>query len=153
MSDSPLPDALTDTEAPIGYQELNLPPLNTPILPLYTSRTPVHLQPPLQHSLPVAKTSLFSARLYSRLLLETEPSTIQYECLQPGCGYKPPPQLATQNSTGNLWLHYRRRHPALEQLHNSKNSNIGISSASSSNSSSFFEPRQLVQPTLKPALH
>jgi hypothetical protein len=153
MSDSPLSDALTDIEAPIGYEELNLLPLNTHIPPLSTSRTPVNLQLPPRRSLPVAKTSLFSARLYSRLLLETEPLTIQYECLQPSCSYKPPPQLATQNSTGNLWLHYKRKHPALEQLHNSKNSNIATSSASSSNSSSFFEPRQLLKPTLEPALH
>jgi hypothetical protein len=153
MSDSSLSDALTDIEAPISYEELSLPPLNTSISPLSTSRTPVNLQLPPRRSLPVTKTSLFSAKLYSRLLLETEPSTIQYECLQPSCGYKPPPQLATQNSTGNLWLHYKRKHPALEQLHNNKNSNIAISSASSSNSSSFFEPRQLLKPTLKPALH
>lgn len=71
MSDSPLLDAPTDIEAPIGYQELNLLPLNTPILLLSTLRTPVYLQPPLQYSLPITKTSLFSTRLYSRLLLST----------------------------------------------------------------------------------
>ena len=141
MSDSSLSDALTDIEALISYEEPTLPLLNTaipPPSPPSASTIPVLLQPPPRRSLPITKTSLFTARLYSRLLLETEPVTVQYECLQPSCGYKPPPQLPTQNSTGNLWLHYKRRHPALEQLHNSKKSNTAISSPSSGNSSSFF---------------
>jgi hypothetical protein len=153
MSDSSLSDALTDIEDLTSYEEPTLPLLNTPISPPYASTIPVCLQPPLRRSLPITKTSLFTARLYSRLLLETEPVTVHYECLQPGCGYKPPPQLPTQNSTGNLGLHYKRRHPLLEQLHNSNNSNTAISSPSNGNSSSFFEPRRPAQPTLKPALY
>ena len=133
MSDSSLSDALTDIEALISYEEPTLPLLNTAIPPPSAST----LQPPPRRSLPITKTSLFTARLYSRLLLETEPVTVQYECLQPSCGYKPPPQLPTQNSTGNLWLHYKRRHSALEQLHNSKKSNTAISSPSSGNSLSL----------------
>jgi hypothetical protein len=76
MSDSPLLDALTNIKALIGYEELSLLPLNTHIPLLFTLRTLVHLQLPLRCSLPIAKTSLFSARLYSYLLLKTKPLTI-----------------------------------------------------------------------------
>ena len=90
--------------------EINLPtllPLLSPTLQLCcTAKKP---------RLASSDSDLFASGLFSCMLLETTPSTVQLHCLQPGCLYASKPQLLSFNQTGNYWAHYYHIHPQVAE--------------------------------------
>ena len=150
MSDSSLSDLPTKLEgynSHDSHNELSLPTL--PPTPIHIQQdinpTPLRLQP-LGRMLPPTSSILFTKLLYSRLILDSNPSTVKVTCLQPDCGYSPTPQLLSQTSTGNLWKHYTQKHPTV--AYTTKGGYNTTPSSPLSSASSFFEPRkQQVQPT------
>jgi hypothetical protein len=144
MSDSSL------SEVPPSEPSLPaLPP--TPFVPpqgLQLRRIPLAKTPELSKS----DSILFSASLFSRMVLDTTPITIQLHCLQPQCKYSPKPQPLNFTITSNYWTHYKHSHPEIFALYNpkgAKESSSQASQASSSSASTFFTPR-LSKPNTTP---
>ena len=92
---------------------LSPPPMSEPSLPILLFAPPSP-QPqglglrPLQlrrttsrPRLPKSDSRLFIAGLFSRTLLDTVPSTVQLQCMQPQCKYAPKPQLLDYTITSN----------------------------------------------------
>ena len=117
--------------------------LSLPILP------PVPQRPlQLRHiaslpRLPKSDSQLFSAGLFSRILLDTTPLTIQLQCMQPQCKYTPKPQRLDHTITSNYQTHYKNAYPEIAALYN-PNAPQALSSQSSSqtsNAATFFTLR------------
>jgi hypothetical protein len=92
--------------SPPPESELDLPVLRSPRLftPPVGLGVPNNRHPNTrrqQPQLPKVDFELFSANLFSRTLLDTNPPTIQVRCLQPGCTYAPKPQGISMKQTSN----------------------------------------------------
>jgi hypothetical protein len=109
---------------------------------------PLILAPPPRIQLRDTQSVLFQTSLFSRSLLDGQPTRIQYTCLQVGCGYTPPIQLLSNSSTSNLWTHLQRHHKQVYLAVKKTPSSPSISSPPSS-STSFFEPRMQPRPSTK----
>jgi hypothetical protein len=68
--------------------------------------------------LPDIDSTLFTASLFSRTLLDTIPPKVQLNCLQLGCGYAPKPQLLSHKQTSNYWTHYKHTHLEIYAIRN-----------------------------------
>jgi hypothetical protein len=80
MSDSSLSPPLAS--------DLGLPAiLQTPFVPSLSMHPPLKLHRNARPHLPKSDSILFAAGLYSRTLLETTPTTVQFRCLQLQCTY------------------------------------------------------------------
>jgi hypothetical protein len=134
---------------------LSPPPMSEPSLPILPLAPPPpqpqglglrHLQLHCTASrprLPKSDSRLFIAGLFSRTLLDTVPSTVQLQCMQPQCKYAPKLQLLDYTITSNYWTHYKNAHPEIAALYN-PNAQQSLSSQSSSqisNAETFFTPR------------
>jgi hypothetical protein len=123
--------------------ELGLPAmLQTPfVLPL-GMHPPLRLRRNARPHLPKSDSILFTASLYSRTLLETTPTTVQFRCLQPQCIYTPKPQLLDYSITSNYWTHLKHSHPKVFALYKDSASDQGSQSSSyTSNVVALFTPR------------
>jgi hypothetical protein len=138
--------------AKMSDSSLSPPPMLEPSLPtlpptLFTQ--PQGLHHPLQlrrttrkPELPKLDSILFSASLFSRTLLDTTPTTIQLQCLQPHCIYAPKPQRLDYTITSNYWTHYKHSHPEIAALYNPKLQEPSSQSSSHiSDVATFFTPR------------
>ena len=98
----------------MSNSSLSPPPVSEPELP--TLPYMPYVQPPrlLQslntlsmRQLLASDLVLFSAGLYSCILIDSHPPTVQLRCLQPGCMYIPKPQLLTFKQTSNYQTYYK----------------------------------------------
>jgi hypothetical protein len=90
--------------------------------------------------LPATSSALFSKQLFSRILLETTPPSVQFACLQPSCEYSPSTRSIKDNTTSNLWKHLERVHPLI--YHAVKQPISSSQGSACSTPSEFFLPRQ-----------
>jgi hypothetical protein len=111
--------SIINTIAKMSDSSLSLPPQSEMSLPALLSI----LLPTLQlryttnkPKLASTDSDLFTLGLFSCMLLETAPPTIQLCCLQPGCLYTPKPQLLSFNQTSNYWSHYYHMHPQVAEV-------------------------------------
>jgi hypothetical protein len=87
--------------------------------------------------LPKSDSILFIAGLFSCMLLDTIPATVQLYCLQPQCRYTPKPQCLDYTITSNYWTYYKYTYPQIAVLYNS-NTQKELSSQSSSHASNVI---------------
>jgi hypothetical protein len=63
-----------------------------------------------QPTLPKTMAYVFTHGLFKRTLLDTDPPSVQYSCLQPSCNYSTKSIGTKLQSTGNLNQHYTVHH-------------------------------------------
>ena len=146
--------------------------LENPLGPAYdlpsSSQAPTASSPPLSSSqasqftivddgkprLDSTTSPLFTAKAFTRKILDTQPPTILYTCMQAGCNYVLT-QRANSGSTSKLWKHYKCKHAKPERELR------GLPSSSSKRSASitlpvrtnFFTPQpDSKRPRLQPSM-
>lgn len=106
-SDESLSDPPDSPELPILSDTLDSPEL--PILPS-SSRSNVSTPTSSSSTLRKSKAFIFTAGLYKRIQLATNPPSVQYICTQPNCKYDTTMPSTRVLSTGNLLKNYHARH-------------------------------------------
>ena len=124
----------------MSESSLSLPPQE---LDSNTQELPLNLWPaPLGPELPKSASIIFDKGVFSRTLLDTSPTRIQYHCLESGCNYSPSQPIMNQ-STSNLWKHLKKMHPEVHAECDKLQQSSSTRGSSRASSSTFFEPRKV----------
>jgi hypothetical protein len=111
----------------ISNSSLFLPSISEPSLPILLPGLPSLLQglyyfqlycTRLQPQLPKSDLLLFKDSLFSCILLDTIPPTVQLKYIQPVCNYSLKPYSIDYSSTSNYWIYYKSVYPEVAILYN-----------------------------------